>query len=102
MVNTFYIRITLVLRKGKVNLAEDRINDMRFKIFYEGTKSVGMENGKDMSRESIKSKPKGNIFIVGKLKALSTRDSIEQLDKFVGNVILFEEYIVFNRKEDVG
>ena len=102
MVNTFYICIILILRKGKVNLVEDRINDMRFKIFYEGTKSVGMENGKDMSRESIKSELKGNIFIIGKLKALSTRDSIEQLDKFVGNVILFEEYIVFNRKEDIG
>ena len=75
---------------------------MRFKIFYEGTKSVSMENGKDVSRESIKSEPKGNIFIIDKLKVLSMRDSMEQLDKFVGNVILFEEYIVFNRKEDVG
>ena len=81
---------------------EDKINDIRFKIFYEGTKSVGMENGKDMSRESIKSELKGNIFIIGKLKVLSTRDSMEQLDKFMDNVILFEEYIVFNRKEDVG
>ena len=81
---------------------EDKINDMRFKIFYEGTKSMGMENGKDMSRESIKSELKGNIFIIGKLKVLSTRDSMEQLDKFMDNVILFEEYIVFNRKEDVG
>ena len=98
----FYIHVTLVLRKGKVNSAEDRINDMRFKIFYEGTKSVSMENGKDVSRESIKSEPKGNIFIIDKLKVLSMRDSMEQLDKFVGNVILFEEYIVFNRKEDVG
>ena len=81
---------------------EDKINDMRFKIFYKGTKSMGMENGKDMSRESIKSELKGNIFIIGKLKVLSTRDSMEQLDKFMDNVILFEEYIVFNRKEDVG
>ena len=41
---------------------------------------MGMEDGKNMSGKSIKSKEERDIFIIGKLEILSTRDPMEKLD----------------------
>lgn len=30
------------------------------------------------------------------------RNTIKELDKFMDDAILFKEYVIFNRKEDVG
>ena len=41
---------------------------------------MGMEDGENMSGKSIKSKEERDIFIVGELETLSTRDLMEKLD----------------------
>ena len=54
-----------------------------------------------MSRKGIEGKIKRDIFIIGKLESLSTRDPMEQLNKFMDDTIFFEEDIIFDRKKDV-
>ena len=54
-----------------------------------------------MSRKGIEGKMKRDIFIIGKLELLSMRDPVEQLNKFMGDMIFFEEDIVFNREKDI-
>ena len=44
---------------------------------------------------------KRDIFIIGKLELLSMRDPVEQLNKFMSDMIFFAEDIVFNREKDI-
>ena len=101
LVDMFNIWIMLVLRKRKVNMVKDRINDLWFKIFYEGTESVGMKNRKDVSVKGIKGKMKGDVFIIGKLKVLGVRDTMEKLNEFMGDTVFFKEYIIFNGEKNI-
>lgn len=53
---------------------------MGFQVFDESTKFMGMEDGEDMGRKSVKSKTKRDIFIISVLEVLGMRDSMEELD----------------------
>ena len=77
LINLFYIGIVLVLRKREVNMAKNGVNNTWLKVFYESAKPVGMKDRKNVSREGIEGKVKGNIFIIDELKTLSARDPME-------------------------
>lgn len=53
---------------------------MKLKVFDESTKSMGVEDRKDMSRKNVKGEMKRDIFIISELEVLGMRDSMEKLD----------------------
>ena len=61
-------------------MTENGINNMKLKVFDESTKSMGVEDRKDMSRKNVKGEMKRDIFIISKLEVLGMRDSMEKLD----------------------
>lgn len=61
-------------------MTENGINNMKLKVFDESTKSMGVEDRKDMSRKNVKGEMKRDIFIISELEVLGMRDSMEKLD----------------------
>ena len=64
---------------------------MGLKVFDECPKSMGMKNREDMGGESFEGKTKRDVLVVGNLEPLGMGDSMEKLNEFVGDKVLFKK-----------
>ena len=55
-----------------------------------------------MGGKSIQGKIKRSIVSTSELEVLSTRDSMEQTNKFMDNDIILKKEVIFEEKKDMG
>ena len=94
--------IALVLRERKVNMAKDRVNDMGFNVLDEGTKTIRVQDIEYMSEKSIQGETKGSVISTCELEALGTGNSMEQVNEFMGDCIIFIEGVIFQKEKKIG
>ena len=70
---------------------KNRVNNTRLKAFDECPKSMGVKNRENVGGKSFKGETKRDVLIVGKLEPLGMGDSMEKLNEFVGDKVLFEK-----------
>ena len=75
---------------------------MGFNVLDEGTKTMRVQDVEYMSGEHVQGKTKGSIIYTCKLEALDTGNSMEQVNEFMGDCIVFIEGVVFQEEKKVG
>ena len=91
----------LVLRKRKVDMAKDRVNNMGFNVFNESTKTMRVQDVEYMSGEGAQGEMKGSIISTCELETLGTRDPMEQANEFMCDYIILKEEVVFQEEKDM-
>ena len=102
MVDASKVCIALVLRKRRVNMVKDRVNVMGFNVLDEGTKTMRVQDIEYMSGESMQGKMKGSVISTCKLEVLNMGNSMEQVNEFMGDCIVFIEGVIFQEEKKVG
>ena len=64
---------------------------MGLKVFNECPKSMGMKNRENVGGESFKGETERDVLVIGNLELLGMGDSMEELNKFVGDKVFFEK-----------
>ena len=94
--------IALVLREKKINMAKDRVNNTGFNVLDKGTKTIRVQDIEYMNEKSIQGEIKGSVIFTCELEALGTGNSMEQVNEFMGDCIIFIEGVVFQEEKKVG
>ena len=55
-----------------------------------------------MDGESIQGEMKRSNVSTGKLEVLDMRDSVEQMNKFMGDGIILKKEVIFKEEKDMG
>ena len=96
------VHIALILRKRKVNTVKDRINEMGFNILNEGAKTMRVQDIEYVSGESVQGKMKESIISTCELEVLGMGNSMKQANEFMGDCIVFIEWVVFQEEKKMG
>ena len=91
--------IALVLRKRKVNMVKDKVNDMEFNVLNESTKTMRMQDVEYVSGESVQGEMNRSIISTCELEVLGTGNSMEQANELMGDCIVFIKEVVFQEEK---
>ena len=72
-------------------MVKNRINNTGLKVFNECSESMGMKDSENVGGESFKGEMERDVLVVGNLEPLGAGDSMEELNKFVGDEVFFEK-----------